>query len=96
MNGTTLGKESGILAVQIVKLQLKLRLRKMLEQVPFTRLKYFDDFRALTKRMGFPVRHYSLYSKNPPKKENKKPIKNATYFPKYSNYLFKNSNLSPF
>ena len=38
----------------------------MLEKVPFTRLKYHADFSALTKRMGFPVRHQKMYSKNPP------------------------------
>ena len=68
----------------------------MLEQVPFTRLKYYADHCALTKRMGFPVRHYKMYNNNPPKKDKRQPVKNATYFPKYSHYLYKTSNLSPY
>lgn len=68
----------------------------MLEQVPFTRLKYYADYCALTKRMGFPVRHYAIYSKNPPKKAERHAVKNATYYPKYSHYLYRNSNLSPY
>ncbi len=68
----------------------------MLEKVPFTRLKYRADYCALTKRMGFPVRHYALYSNNPPKKSKRQVSQKATYFPKYSNYIYKNSNLSPY
>lgn len=66
----------------------------MLDKVPFTRLKYHADYAALTKRMGFPVRHYAMYSKNPPKKVGRQAQKRATYFPKYSHYLNRKSNLS--
>jgi len=63
------------------------------EKVPFTRLKYHADFCALTKRMGFPVRHHKMYSMNPPKKDKRRAKKGATYYPKYANYLYRNSNL---
>ncbi|WP_455279607.1 hypothetical protein [[Eubacterium] cellulosolvens] len=68
----------------------------MLEQVPFTRLKYHADYCALTKRMGFPVRHYAMYSNNPTNKPKRHASQGATYFPKYSRYIYKNSNLSPY
>ena len=42
----------------------------MLEPVSFIRFKYFADYCALTKRMVFPVRHYAMYSNNPPKKDS--------------------------
>ena len=37
------------------------------------------DYCALTKRMGFPVRHYAIYSKNPPKKIQRKAKKYARH-----------------
>ena len=53
--------------------------------------------------MGFPVRHYAMYTKNRPITK-RKPVqgvrglakKNPTYFPKYANYINRPSNLSPF
>jgi len=67
---------------------------KLLDRVPFTRLKYHADYSSLTKRMGFPVRHYAMYRKNPPKKTERHALKRATYFPKYSHYLNRKSSLS--
>ena len=66
----------------------------MADRVPFTRLRYHADYSSLTKRMGFPVRHYAMYRKNPPKKTERHALKRATYFPKYSHYLNRKSNLS--
>jgi hypothetical protein len=69
----------------------------MLDKVPFTRLKYLADWSALTKRMGFSERRYSMYHITPPKsaeRHGSKRAKIATYFPKYAHYLYKNSRLS--
>jgi hypothetical protein len=64
------------------------------DQVPFTRLRYYADYSSLTKRMGFPVRQFAMYRKNPPKKTERHAMKGATYFPKYSHYINRKSSLS--
>jgi hypothetical protein len=62
-------------------------------KIPFTRLPYQADYSSLTKRMGFPVRHYAMYRKHPAKKTERHALKRTTYFPKYSHYINRNSNL---
>lgn len=65
----------------------------MLDKIPFTRLKYFLDFSALNRRMSAPIRTQNHFAKP---KQKGEPKKNPTYLPKYSRYLFRNSNLVEF
>jgi hypothetical protein len=66
----------------------------LLDKAPFTRLKYFMDFSALNRRMSAPIRTQNHLAN--PKQRGGKPKKNATYLPKYSRYLFRDSNLVEF
>jgi hypothetical protein len=65
----------------------------------FARSRYFADFCTLTKRGFHSVRRYRLYRREEVLKQGRKlgdhASENATYYPKFANYLFKKT-FSPF